>query len=450
MPVSPARQTAFDILLAVELRSAFAADLLLGNPAQRLSHPDHRLATELTLGVLRRRGVLDWFLAPRLSRPLAKMDPEPLLALRMGLYQLLYLDRIPAHALVNDAVELVKATRRAAAAPTVNAVLRGFLRKPVALRQAPAHVQRSHPEWLCQRWEALMGNELMTATCAYGNEPPPLVARSNSAGLDIAQLQHKFADEGIKTGPGRLLKSALTLQGDGASSLLLQDGRAWLQDEASQLIAHLFVAALGQGPASVLDACAAPGGKSSLLKLLLTASCPATPADFPPAVVALERSRARAKQMALRLPDTPVLVGNAAQPLPFRRAWGGILLDAPCTGTGTLARNPEIRWRLTPADPQRMQTLQRQMLRNLLPSLASGGILLYSVCSLEPEEGEQVIENVLADMPGFEVVPAAPLLRKLQPVLASNAADLSQADYLRTIPGRDGCDGFFAALIRRS
>ncbi|MGH9474800.1 MAG: transcription antitermination factor NusB [Terriglobales bacterium] len=437
MAVSLARQLASEVLLLVEQEHGYARDLLHSRRAQAVAPADRRLATELVMGVLRWRGTLDYVIERGARRPVAHIPPLPLTALRLGAYQLRWLDRIPASAAVHESVELAKAGGPKAAG-FVNAVLRHLPRAPVmqllANERDPARrreAEFSHPAWLLERWSRHYGPQAAAAMAEYGNQTPPKACWGPAA----AQ---------VGSAPARLLRSARRVgTADAAvAAAAARAGRIFLQDEASQLIAHLLAARPGD---RVLDACAAPGSKTALLHALAPQA----------AIVALERHWLRARLLRRRLgaasSAVPVVVADASRPLPLTLAFDRILVDAPCTGTGTLARNPEIRWRLQPQDPARLAHLQLALLGRAAAALAPGGRLVYSVCSLEPEEGPQVLAALLAAQPQLRLEAIADLLHALAAAgeLLAPPARLSAGNYLRILPGEWDSEGFFAAALTR-
>ena len=347
--ISPARKAAFEILLKVE-RGGYASDLLLARTAD-LESRDAGLAAEIVFGVLRYRAQLDYLIAHYSGRR-QKLDIEVRTALRMAIYQLRYLERIPAHAAVTESVELVKAARKRSAAGLVNAVLRQVDRDPVAWPDRETAL--SCPEWLLARWERQFGREAAEGIARAALSPP----------------------EVYMTPSGRV------------------------QDIGSQSIVPLLGLQSGQ---SFLDLCAAPGNKTAQA---IEAGVRAVACD-----VHLHRLR------HLQDLNAALVVLDGTQPLPFAGRFDRILVDAPCSGTGTLGRNPEIKWRLTPADLEDLPRRQSALLANARAALAPGGVMLYSTCSLEPEENEAVI----AGAPVVEI--------------------------MRRLPGRDPGDGFFAAVI---
>jgi len=449
MPVSPARAAAFEILLKVERENSYASDLLHAPRFGELSSADHGLATELVMGVLRWQALLDRTLAHASSQKLEKLDGEVLIALRLGLYQLQFLSRVPARAAIFESVELVKAARKKSASVFVNAILRKLsagaadvadhaadvfatirnAADPIALARAA-----SHPEWLVKRWADAYGLAAARQICLHDQSPPATTIHI----YDDRSLD-ELTQSGVKLEAGSLLSSARTLlAGDVAGTAACRTGRVAIQDEASQLVAFL----VGHGK-SILDCCAAPGGKTSLLAHRNPNSM----------VIATEMHshRARLMRSLAHAPNIQVVAADARQ-LPFLKAFDRILVDVPCSGTGTLARNPEIKWRLRAEDLADLQSRQIAILKSALAQLAGGGRLVYSTCSLEREENEVVVEAALAGSPQFAVADCREELERLRQSGDLRAADIDSllaGPYLRTIPGAYPCDGFFAAMIER-
>lgn len=442
MPVSPARAAAFDILLRVEREDSYAAELLHSTRCADLFPADHGLATELVMGVLRWRAAIDATLSPASSKPLHKLDHEVLTALRLGAYQLAWLSRIPAHAAIHESVELVKRARKRSAAPFANAILRKLSTGPsnfgaAEIQQAAAPetlaAAASHPEWLVQRWIEQFGLTTARAICAYDQAVPATAIRLRDATVAAALAEHQ-----IDLAPGEFLTSARrVIRGDITHTPEFTQNRIAIQDEASQLVAAL----LGKG-SRILDACAAPGGKTWSM------------ADRNPqaAITAVELHRHRADLLRKRLPSANVTVINRdLRTLPRSEPFDRVLVDAPCSGTGTLARNPEIKWRLRPEDLADLQSRQLAILQAAMQHVAPGGRLIYSTCSLEREENEVVIEQALAGNPAFHLFDCAIELERLQREgeLTGPIDSLRSGPYLRTVPGIHRSDGFFAAILEK-
>jgi 16S rRNA (cytosine967-C5)-methyltransferase len=445
MPASPARTAAFDILLRVERESSYASELLHSNAYATLSTSDHALATELVMGVLRWRSLLDDKISSASSQPLKKLDPEVLIALRLALYQFQYLDRIPHRAALHESVELVKRARKRSAAPFVNAVLRNLSKDPLCssvssvVNTSAESVSETyaHPLWLVERWSQQYGLASAQKICAHNQTIPPTTVR-----LRAPNAEEELAAEGISLEAGNLLSSARPVNsGDVTKTESFRSAHAVIQDVASQLIAAL----VGPGQTRILDCCAAPGGKTLAM------------ADQHPdaTITAIEIHPHRARQMQKRFPaDTKIqtLVADA-RTLPISQPFDLVLADVPCSGTGTLARNPEIKWRLKPDDLAELHDRQLAILRSSVAHIAPGGRVIYSTCSLEKEENEDVVDQALKEDPTLSLLDCCTELDRLRSagVLTwPDPASLTQGPYLRTIPGLHPCDGFFAAILERS
>jgi 16S rRNA (cytosine967-C5)-methyltransferase len=442
MPISPARAAAFDILLRVDRESSYAADLLHSAAYNRLSPADHALATELVMGVLRWRSLLDANISRQSAKPISKLDLEIVIALRIALYQFRYLDRIPARAALHESVELVKRARKRSAVPFVNAVLRKLaVETPGRKEKDPDSPQTlaanlAHPLWLIERWTQAYGLATTRKICEYDQAVPHTTIR-----LRTPEAEKELAAAGVTLFPGSLLSSARRVHsGDITKSEAFRRGRVVIQDEASQLVAAL----VGSGP-RILDCCAAPGGKTLAI------------ADHNPgaAITAVELHPHRARLLTKSLTASPARIETIvadARDLPISTPYDRVLTDVPCSGTGTLARNPEIKGRLTPEDLTDLHDRQLAILRSALAQVAPGGRLVYSTCSLEREENEEVVERVLSENQSFRLVDCISELNHLKKsgeLVWPDTASLTSGPYLRTIPGVHPCDGFFAAILER-
>ena len=386
--VSSARAAAFDILLRVERESSYASELLHSRTYDRLTLVDHSLATELVMGVLRWRSLLDSKIAEYSSQPLSRLDLEILTALRLAVYQLGWLDRIPARAAINESVELVKRARKRSAAPYVNAVLRKF-----AVRVAPSSTvpevvndfssaetlaaESAHPLWLVERWTRAYGLDSALSICRYNQSVPVTAIR-----LRRPEAEAQLRTEGIELTSGMFVASARRVQrGDVTRTAAFRARLCVIQDEASQLVAAL----VGHGT-NFLDCCAAPGGKTAAIADH-NPNANVTAIDLHP-----HRARLLRKLLSARDPATAGegsnvrVVAADARNLPFATTFDRVLADVPCSGTGTLARNPEIKWRLTPEDLANLQVRQLAILRAAMNQVADGGRLIYSTCSLREKK----------------------------------------------------------------
>jgi len=444
--IAPARRTAFRILLRIATTDAHSDELLRSREVDALSAQDRNLTTTIVLGTLRWQLSLDAQIRPLLARPNTKLTPETAVALRMAAYQLQHLERVPAHAVLNDTVELVKQGRERGAAGMVNAVLRKIAAQP--RWQAPGSLTSpkdiaaawSHPEWLVERWVQRYGAEAAESICRWDQEPAGVTLRLGPASEPSLSS--------LDVEPGAFLARARRLlRGDPRAGV--QSGHIRIQDEASQLVAEMAAAAAPDAE-HVLDTCAAPGGKTVILAERLPAS----------EIIAVDASLRRLEVMQRTLPPSlrqkiRFEPADAAK-LHLQPTRGLILCDVPCSGTGTLARNPEIRLCLEPAELKRQQARQIAILRAALPGLAPGGRLVCSTCSLEPEENEAVVNEVVSSAAGTRLIPVAGLLDTLlaNGVLTPSGRELlriaTDGACLRTIPGVLPCDGFFAAVLERT
>jgi 16S rRNA (cytosine967-C5)-methyltransferase len=459
MSISQARTIAFDVLLRVAKQGAYADDVLRGELDATVKTEDAGLATELAQGVLRWQRLLDFAIDRYLKKPADVADAEVRIALRLGMYQIYFLDRVPAHAAVHESVELVKRARKRSAANLVNAILRKAANQPRsgsspsdALAQLlPAGVplaermgiQFSHPTWMVDRWFRTYGEERARSLLLANNGVPVLSGYLLNEGRR-AEATRELQKVGCNILPGNLLRDAWVLQGGNPSaSDAVREGWVAIQDEASQAVARLVAVDPGN---AVLDLCAAPGGKTLLLALAAGAQGRVVAAD-------LHENRVRAmkerfEQAGVRNVETIVLDGT--QTLPFESAFDRILVDVPCSGTGTLARHPEIRWKLGAQDLSDLHDRQARLLRNALPQLAAGGRLVYSTCSLEPEENELVVREVLNTFgDSYQLVDPRPAIQGSLRESVRAESLVGPDMFFRTFPGEHGTDGFFAAVIER-
>jgi 16S rRNA (cytosine967-C5)-methyltransferase len=455
MPLSVARKIAYDVLRRVEAEGAYASDVLHTELGAGVRADDAALATELSLGVLRWRGLLDFLLGRALKKPVERLDLPVAIALRMGLYQLRFLERIPARAAVNESAELVKSARKSSAASLVNAVLRRlaaeakeppekFLLANISLGERLS-ILHSHPAWLVNRWLARLGERQTTSLLQSDNRTPRL-----ACSLHDAERRDEILDSlrksGLSVASGHLLQAAFAITGGSPTRTdAFRHGDISIQDEASQAIPVLLDVQPGD---RVLDLCAAPGGKTPSL---------ARNSGRNGLIIASDRHAHRLRAMReqfkrLRLSDVRLVELDAATNLPFSIQFDRILVDAPCSGTGTLARHPEIRWRLKPEQLPELHDLQVRLFTSALNQLAPGGRLVYSTCSLEPEENEDVVDEALRKFPGVQRVMGGEAARSISTHLAHGLEAKKLFDDLgqfHTTPGEYQTDGFFAALLEK-
>jgi len=445
-----ARGIAFEILQRVERTSAYANLLLDARLARTaLSPPDRALVTHFVYGVLRWRGKLDWILAQVIDRPLAAVESRVRDLLRLGAYQLCCLDRIPAFAAVDETVSLTRTVGAARSAAFVNAVLRGVARRTPFPEPSPAADPvgywsgvGSHPAWLAKRWIARFGPDEAGRLMTANNQIPPLTVVANPARVAPERLARALQAAAREVIPGRVVPGAFSVVGGGAPADLpgFAEGHFIPMDEAGVLPVVALDLAAGQ---RVLDACAGGGGKTALIAAQVGPAGTVLAVDA--SARAIRRLCAATARLGLstvraELRDARAL--GAALPGAFPR----VLLDAPCTGLGTLRRRPEIKWRRRPADIARAAALQAELLAGVAGAVAPGGVLVYSTCSLEPEETDAVIAGFLAAHPGFR--PAEPPAAGAGGVLAALADPAT--GFVRSVPHIHGMDGFFIARLART
>jgi 16S rRNA (cytosine967-C5)-methyltransferase len=439
--IARARAAAFEILLKITTTDAHSDELLRSHEVDALSAQDRGLATTLVMGTLRWQLRLDSRIRPLLARPGAKLAPAVETALRLGAYQLLYLDRIPAHAAIGESVELAKRAGERFAAGLVNAVLRKVAQLPrVGSGDESIAEAYAHPAWMVERWVRAYGANAARAICAFDQEPAGICLR-----LIHPEAEASLTEAGVVLAPGEFLTAARrVVGGDVLRSSAFRQGWVRIQDEASQLVAELA----GHGR-RILDTCAAPGGKTAILAernpeaQILACDVSARRLDSMRGLLAPLGERIRFKV-------------QDATAIELAPEYDLILCDVPCTGTGTIGRNPEIRFRVAPDEIARQHSRQVRILSAAMDGLVSGGRLLYSTCSLEPEENEAVVAEVLAQRRGFRVVSLQGEVERLaaegaidRDGLPRLGEDAIQDGFLRTLPGIWRCDGFFAALLVR-
>ncbi len=444
---TPARRIAAEVLLRVAQGGAFA-NLALDSALRQagvLEPREAALATELTYGVLRWQLQLDRALAAHSDRALDDLDEPVRVALRLGAFELLHHHKVPARAAVNEAVEVAKELKASRATGFVNAVLRR-LSETRAPPEAPSrevdpvgHIAAltAHPRWIVERWSRWLGPQETEQLCAANQQQAPAAVRVARRKATVAQAQEALRKAGIESHPGRYSPDALILAAGAPPALDIEgyeQGLFQAQDEAAQLVS-LFAAP--DRSARVLDTCAAPGGKACHLAELadrgsvLAVDLHARKANAIAEAarrLGLENLEARAADALLPIPDAPL------------EGFDLVLLDAPCSGLGTLRRHPEVKLRRTPDDVDRLAQLQARLLASVQRYVRPGGTLVYALCTLTPEECDEQVQRFLAAFPQFRLDKPPP----------GFPADCLDRDFLRTLPNRTGTDGFFAARLRRT
>lgn len=446
---APARMAAYHALRAV---TTDAQDLpvALAHSRQRLTDDrDRALAAEIVTGSLRWLRSLDFLVEHFAKRRAAKIDPEVLAILRLSIYQLLHLDRVPAAAVVDDAVDLTRGARKPSAAGFVNAVLRSLLRQrnrlPLPPRPEPGGDRRaqiaylgvthSHPDWLVQRWLDRYGFEATEAWVHFNNATPGLTLRVNTLRATTDEAARALAADGVETERVRYAPHGLSVS-EGNPLRRPQDGLVVVQDEASQLIPLIVNAQPGE---RVFDLCASPGGKTTAMAAAMRDEGAIVAADVRARRVDLLQQTVRASGARI----ISMLQVDTEGALPFNAAFDRVLVDAPCSGLGTIRRDPDIRWRRNESDLATLAASQQALLDRAAATVRRGGRLVYATCSSEPEENEDVVDAFLAVRSDFAIVDPRTELPEMIRAL------VDERGFFRTLPFRHQLEAFFAAALRR-
>lgn len=431
--VTPARVAAAEI--AADIRTGEFLDAAFDRRSGDLDARDRRWLRELVYGMLRQRGAIDAILAERVRGGIARIDVDLLDLFRLGVYQLLHMGSVPAYAAIAQTVELAKVRHGVGASKLVNAVLRRVDRESDSLgpvlpsdRAEALAVRYSHPPWLVRRWLSRWGEQATETLLTNNNSEAPVVLRP--FGIVREQLEAMLEGAGVHVEDAPLVRDSIQISGGITLTELgaFKQGFFFIQDPASTLVTTYAAIPAGS---IVADICAAPGGKS--LELSRSAGL----------VIAADRSPGRlgrlvANKERLEVANLHVIAADAR--LPAIRPVSAVLVDAPCTGTGTFRRHPDARWRLRISDLGVMADLQAKLLRAAAGVVETGGLLIYSTCSLEPEENEEQIKGFLRDEPGWRLEP---------PPAGTVPAETMDGGYLRVLPQISGSDGAFAARLRK-
>jgi 16S rRNA (cytosine967-C5)-methyltransferase len=450
--IAPARLAAFQILSAISSGRADLPGAIADARESLRDERDRALAAEIATGVQRQRAALDFLIVHFAKRPLGRLDPEVVEILRLSAYQLLHLSRVPASAAVDDAVNLAGKVGKRSASGLVNAVLRSLSRHRSALPLPPKpadeadrervldylSVTLSHPRWLAARWYDRIGFQRAEAWMLFNNRPAPVTLRANRLRITVADLQSRLAAQHIVTRPGRFSPDALIVEeGHPLRGPDADAGWFLVQDEASQLVPLLA----GERPGRlVLDTCASPGGKTTVLAA-------AVPGDGLVIACDVRDRRMALLQHTVRLSgadNVRFVQADVLADLPFRQSFSSVLVDAPCSGLGTLRRDPDIRWRRSEADLAILALTQRRTLRHAASVVAPGGRLVYATCSSEPEENDDVVDAFRRESPQFVAMHA----RHAHTTLPNETVD--ERGYFRTEPDRHGLEAFFGAVFERA
>jgi 16S rRNA (cytosine967-C5)-methyltransferase len=449
--IAPARVAAYAALSSVSAGRADLPSALASARAPLADDRDRALVSEIVTGVQRWRAALDHVIAALAHRPIERLDPEVVEILRLSAYQLLHLTRVPAAAVVDDAVALTGRAGKRSAAGFVNAVLRAISRQrgalPLPARPADASdreaalayfsISLSHPRWLVERWYDRFGFDATEQWLQFDNAAAPLTLRVNRLRATPGQVAARLAQHGVEVEPCRFAPDALSVvKGRPRHAGETDDGSFVIQDEASQLVALLAGAHPG---ARVLDTCASPGGKSTALAAAMDNRGLLVACDVRPHRMELLRQTVT----TCGATNVRLVQADLLRPLPFSRPFDCVLVDAPCSGLGTLRRDPDIRWRRREGELEQFAASQRMMLRHAAASVAPGGRLVYATCSSEPDENEAVVDAFAADAADFEPLDLNVAATTLPPDV------IDRRGHLRTSPHRHRLEAFFGAVFRR-
>jgi len=440
------RVIAVEILNRIEETGAFAEPLLDAFLSRFPANlPDRRLLTNVVYGTLRMRGCIDWVIGQLYRGNPMDMETELKNILRVGLYQIMFTDRIPGFAIVDEAVKAAKRLHPAGSG-LVNAILRNAIRKREEIvypsrEDAPSlyiSVVQAHPLWVVKKWLEMFGSDRTLTRCAGNNEIPPLTLRVNRWKTTRDEVIEKMHHDGFDVRPTEFSPDGVILSNPAIPLREIpcyQTGWISVQDEASQLIAHLVAP---EAKMVILDVCAGVGRKTTHLAEIMGNHGSITALDISSHKV--EALRDTAKKSGITIVDT--MVGDAVYDLrnAFRKKFDRVLVDAPCSGLGTLRRNPEIKWRISPEDIKNLASLQKGMLKSAATCVKEGGTLVYSTCTIMPEENEDVIEDFIGHHECF---------RRMQPPDTISGRMIDDKGFFRTDPHHHGTDGFFAAVLNR-
>lgn len=437
------------MLTRVETEQAYSNLLLNQSLAKhRLDKADAGLATELVYGTIQRQNTLDYHLDRFVAKGIAKLEPWVRSLLRLSLYQLIYLDRIPEHAAVNEAVELAKRKGHAGISGMVNGVLRNALRRKAELvvphsldPAARLALEQSHPQWLVEDWIERYGAATAERICRANNEPPHAGVRVNTLRLSRDTLLARMREAGLTARPSALSPTGIVVESGGNMALTpwYAAGELSVQDESSMLVAEMADPRPGM---RVLDCCAAPGGKTAHMAELMNDAGRIVACDLHEHK--RELIEAQAKRLGLRCVETRTLDARHLRQSFEAASFERILLDAPCTGLGVIRRKPDIKWTKSRDDVAEIAKLQAELLAGAAGLLAPDGILVYSTCTMSEEENERVVAGFLRDHPEFvpERPPAALAARLPEGTIAEGGA-------VTVLPHLFGSDGFFIARLRK-
>ncbi|HWI63780.1 MAG TPA: 16S rRNA (cytosine(967)-C(5))-methyltransferase RsmB [Symbiobacteriaceae bacterium] len=449
-PPRSAREAALRALRDVDVKEAYA-NLALDSvlTKSKLEGRDRALATEIVYGVTRRRGTVDWAIGQVATRPLEQIDPYIRNILRSAVYQIMYMERIPHSAAVDEAVNLARQYGHEGVAKFVNGVLRNFLRKlpampwpdPAANPVAALAITHSHPEWLVRDWSERFGAEEAVRLMESSNRVPPLTIRVNTLKATREQVAEALEAEGVKTEPTPHSPYGLIVHELTSASYLdrlkaMKAGLFTVQDESSMLVAPVVAPKPGQ---TVIDVAAAPGGKTTHMAALMENEGKVLAVDVHEHKIDLVEQNA--KRLGETIIEGVCMDARELGNLMPERA-DAVLCDVPCSGLGTLARRPDARWRKTPQDVEQLIPIQQAILESAARTVKPGGTLVYSTCTIEPRENQELVAEFVQNHPDFA-------FDDLRPYLPPSLAADAQEGWIQLLPHIHGTDGFFIARLTR-
>ncbi|MGO4887831.1 16S rRNA (cytosine(967)-C(5))-methyltransferase RsmB [Anaerobacillus sp. MEB173] len=440
------REVALHILLQIEKNQAYS-NLLLNQTIQKagLKDKDVGLLTELVYGTIQRRDTIDYYLSPFVKKGLDRLEQWVLVLLRLSLYQIVYLDRVPERAAIHEAVEIAKKKGHRGISGMVNGILRSIQREGLPLIEEikdPINrlaIETSHPEWMIRRWCEQFGENETKKMCEMNLTPPSVTARVNRTKASVEQVMKMLQDEGLIVESGDLSEDAIKItKGSLPKTKAYEQGFVTIQDESSMLVAR---ALSPKGNVKVLDSCAAPGGKTTHIAELLEGQGMVHSLDLHDHKVKLISQQA--KRLRLENIHTKALDARKALDYFSKESFDYILVDAPCSGLGVIRRKPDVKWAKKEDDFVKIASIQQNILASVAPLLKPGGRLVYSTCTIDSIENEEVVEKFLADHPSFS------LDKTLEERLPKRIDKYCKPEsgMILLLPHYFGTDGFFIASL---
>ncbi|KAB2494742.1 16S rRNA (cytosine(967)-C(5))-methyltransferase RsmB [Priestia endophytica] len=438
------RKIALDVLIAIEQNQAYS-NLTLNHQIKhhKLSNLDAGLLTEIVYGTVQRKLTIDYYLAPFLKKP-KKMQTWVIVLLRLSAYQMIYLDRIPSHAIIHEAVEIAKKRGHRGISSMVNAVLRNLQREGLASTEEIDHkldrlaTETSHPKWLVKRWSDQFSFDKAKAICEANLQPPKQTIRVNTKYYKRDEVLVRLKEQGIEAEKSDLLAEAAEVKkGNAANTQAFKDGLFTVQDESSMLVAHALDPQDGD---HILDSCAAPGGKTTHIAQMIQ-NGKVTALDIHNHKALLIEGQA--ERLRLENVDAKVCDARKAGSLFERESFNRILVDAPCSGFGVIRRKPDIKYTKTEEDVMKLQHIQLEILSAVAPLLKKDGVLVYSTCTIDREENGDVVQAFLEAHEDFELHP------QFKDRMPAKVAGKIENGTLQILPSDFGTDGFYIACFRK-